>query len=983
MYRCLLGSLTGFLLLALGAHAQPAPTPATARLAGFEARDSLRERSLVRNVELTSIGPTVMSGRVVDVDVNPDDPTHLYVAYASGGLWRSTNNGLSFEPLFDDQAAMALGDIAVDWARGTLWVGTGENNSSRSSYAGTGVYKSTDGGASWQHMGLGETHRTGRIVLHPTNPDVVWVAALGALYTPSPHRGVYKTTDGGATWRLVLPGDSVTGAVDLVRDPANPDVLYAALWHRERRAWDFVESGPGSGIFKSTDGGETWQRLNTPESGFPTGPGVGRIGLAVFPGNPRILYALLDNQNRRPEEPPTAEAAERLTRDQLRTMSRDAFLQLSTELIEQYLRTSGFPAAYTAQSVLAMVREGKIEPIALVEFLEDANAQLFDTPVIGAELYRSDDAGRSWRRTHDELLDDLYYSYGYYFGQVAVAPDSAEKVYIMGVPILKSADAGKTFVNINEPNVHVDHHALWVNPRRPDHLVNGNDGGLNISYDEGKTWFKANTPSVGQFYAVAVDEATPYNVYGGLQDNGVWKGPHRYRASYAWYADGDYPYDMLLGGDGMQVEVDTRTNETVYTGFQFGNYFRLNRATRENKAIQPKHALGERPLRFNWQTPIHLSRHNQDILYLGSNFLHRSLNRGDDWTKISPDLTQGGRPGDVPFGTLSTIDESPLRFGLLYTGSDDGLVHVSRDGGASWQRVSDGLPQGLWVSRVEASNHAEGRVYVTLNGYRNDHFDAYLYRSDDYGQTWTRLGVDLPAEPVNVVLEDPANASILYVGTDHGLYVSVDGGARFMTMMHGLPNVPVHDLKVQAREKHLIVGTHGRSIYRADLAEVQQLTPALLAKALHLFPLAEVSHRASWGSRGAPWSAPTRPSLRVPYFSDAAGEVTLRVLDAQGRLLATRADTAEHGLNYAAYDLTFTPPVRKGKADDPLAQAKAADDGLYYLPPGTYTVELSRGTHRVTGTFEVKAARRPGGTQPLSIPGEPWETVFPDDENGG
>nr|WP_243663911.1 hypothetical protein [Rhodothermus marinus] len=584
------------------------PTPADVRLRSYQERMARVERSLVRNVPFRSIGPTIMSGRVVDVDVNQDDPTEFYVAYASGGLWKTENNGISFRPLFDREATMTIGDIAVDWAHGEIiWVGTGESNSSRSSYAGTGVYRSTDGGRTWEHLGLAETHHIGRIVIHPDDPNTVWVAAVGHLYSPNPERGVYKTTDGGRTWRRVLYVDDNTGAIDLAIDPTNPNVLYAAMWHRERRAWNFVEAGPGSGLFKSTDGGETWQRLNVEGSGFPTGEGVGRIGLALYPKNPQILYALLDNQYHRSEEEAEQPA---LTKKDFLEMSREAFLALSDDSLEAFLRENGFPREYTAKRVKEMVRRGEIEPRALYDYLTDANQELFETPVIGAEVYRSDDGGRTWRRTHEGYLDIVYFSYGYYFGQIRVDPNDPDHVYIMGVPILVSDDGGRTWRSINEENVHVDHHALWVNPNRPGHLVNGNDGGVNLTYDDGQTWFKANTPPVGQFYSVAVDSARPYNVYGGLQDNGVWVGPSTYEFSYEWYAEGRYPYERLLGSDGMQVQVDPRTNDIVYAGFQFGNYFRIERKTGRRVPIKPRHKLGERPLRFNWETPIFLSRHH-------------------------------------------------------------------------------------------------------------------------------------------------------------------------------------------------------------------------------------------------------------------------------------------------------------------------------------------------------------------------------------
>ncbi len=953
-------------------------TPAAERLAGHDRRAGLAERSLVSQVPFENIGPTVMSGRVVDVDVRPDDPTHFYVAYASGGLWKTTNNGQSFEPHFDDQSAMTMGDIAVDWSKSpeTVWVGTGENNSSRSSYAGTGIYKSTDGAQTWQHLGLEDTHRTGRIVMHPEDPNTVWVAALGPLYSASEARGVYKSTDGGGSWTKTLFVGENTGAIDLVMHPENPDVLYAAMWHRLRRAWNFVESGEESGIYKSTDGGENWQLITTEESGFPTGEGVGRIGLAVTPDAPDIVYALLDNQERRPEEEDDEEPA--LTKENIREMTKAEFLEVSQEEVKEYLERNGFPASYTAESIMDMVRQEEIAPLDLVRYLEDANAQLFDTPVKGAEVYRSSDGGQTWTKPHAEPIDETYYSYGYYFGEIRAAPDDADRIYIMGVPILKSTDGGETFTGINAPNVHVDHHALWVSPQRPGHLVNGNDGGVNISYDDGETWFKANTPPVGQFYAVQVDEAEPYRVYGGLQDNGVWAGAHTYDMGFQWYAEGDYPYDRLLGGDGMQIEVDTRTNDIVYTGFQFGFYFRIDQETGERTAIKPQHELGERPLRFNWQTPIHLSRHNQDILYLGSNKFHRSLDRGETWETLSGDLSAtGGRKGDVPYGTLTMIDESPFRFGLIYAGTDDGLIHVSRDAGTTWQNVSEGLPENLWVARVEASSHDTSRVWAALNGYRWDDFAPYLYRSDNYGETWERIGQDLPMEPINVVVEDPENERIVYVGTDNGLYVSLDGGGSFMEMTQGMPNAPVHDLKIQKREKDLLAGTHGRSIYRADLEEVQQLTPELLEKPLHAFALDSLTYDENWGGRRAAWMDAEKPSLTIPYFSGSAGETTIRIQSEDGTTLQTIQDTTVRGLNYATYDLTVDTTAAasfiedyEADRDDDAPKMESADDGKMYLVPGTYTVEITRGGETVTQPLRIKAPpeeERPAAPEPDEV----------------
>lgn len=954
---------TLFVLLAPVAAAQQPemislfePTPATTRLESFEQRESQRKHSLFNNVQFDNIGPTIMSGRIVDIEANPEDPVQMYVAYASGGLWRSENNGQSFAPLFDHEAVMTIGDIAVDWKREeVIWVGTGENNSSRSSYAGAGVYRSEDRGETWVHMGLEETHRIGRILLHPENADTIWVAAAGALYSSNPNRGVYKSTDGGVTWTNTLQVSDRTGIIDLLIDPANPDVLYAAAWHRERRAWNFVEGGSDSGIWKSTDGGNTWTRLEA--EGLPDGEGVGRIGLAQHASG--TLYAIVDNQFRRPEEDPDEEETPVLTRDMLRAMTRAEFLDMDKDAIASYLEENGFESQYTADVIMDMVEREELEPVHLVWYVEDANRELFDTPVVGAEVYRSDDGGATWTRTHEDYLDSVYNSYGYYFGEIRVAPDDANRVYILGVPLLRSDDAGVTWQSIGGPHVHADHQALWLNPARPGHLLDGNDGGLNISYDDGATWFKANTPPVGQFYAIGVDDAEPYHVYGGLQDNGVWGGPHTYVHSFGWHASGEYAYDRYLGGDGMQVEIDTRTNDIVYTGSQFGAYRRIEKGG-GRASVRPRHTLGERPLRFNWQTPIHLSRHNQDVLYYGSNKLHRSFNRGDDWETLSGDLTRGGRRGDVPYGTLTTIDESPLRFGLLYTGSDDGLVHVSRDGGYTWDVISDEAWGELWVSRVEASHHALARVYVTLNGYRWDHFAPYVYRSDDYGATWRALHDGLPQEPINVVLEDPSNENLLYVGTDNGLYVSVNGGDTFQSMQGNMPYAPVHDLKIQARAQHLLVGTHGRSIYRADIKHVQALTPEILNAELHVFPPESVTHASVWGSRRAVWTEVFEPEMQLTYFAGADGSVRMQVLSEDGLLLHTLEDTAERGLNILTYDLSVDPDQasdwNEAREDGEL---DPADNGAYYLPVGKYTLELVLGDASAATSLEIVAPRRP------------------------
>ncbi|GAB5534403.1 MAG: hypothetical protein Rubg2KO_06520 [Rubricoccaceae bacterium] len=911
-----------------------------------------------------------MSGRAVGVEGNPDNLTDFYVAYASGGLWRTQTGGASFTPLFDEMPMITIGAIAVDWddPEGdgpTVWVGTGEANSSRSSYAGTGIYTSTDGGATWTHRGLAETHHIGRIVLG--EGGTAHVAAIGHLYSPNSDRGVFRTDDGGETWTHALAIDDDTGAIDLVRDPVSSNRLYVATWTRSRRAWDFREGGPGSAVWASDDDGQTYSRLTIEGSGFPTGADVGRIGLAAHPSG--VLFAVVDNQQRRPDE--EDEDAPELTSEMLETMTRDQFLEQSEDAINAFLDANNFPYSYTAETILEDVREGRIEPIALVEFLADANRMLFDTPVVGAEVYRSDDQGRSWTRTHEGFLDDLFYSYGYYFAVIRVDPHNVDRLYVLGVPLVASSDGGATWERADASHVHVDHHDLWINPQKPGHLISANDGGINVSFDSGTSWTKSNTPALGQFYTVQVDNAEPYNVYGGLQDNGVWVGPSTYRASPNWRGSGDYPYDRLMGGDGMQVQVDPRDNRTTYTGFQFGNMFRLDRTgVGRSTRITPRHELGERPLRFNWQTPIWLSQHVPDVLYLGSHKVHRSLDQGETWEALSDDLTRGGQPGDVPYGTLTTIHESPLEFGLIAAGSDDGNVWVTEDGGRTWQERRVELGTELWVSRVELSGHDRNRLLVALNGYRWDHFESYVYVSDDLGRTWQRIGTDLPAEPVNVAKEDPANPDILYVGTDAGLYISFDRGQTF----HGfrgqaaetedpgldhsasstMPNVPVHDLVVQARDKDLAVGTHGRSIWIADVGHVQQLTADVLASDLHVFNPDTTTHRETWGDQGYTWSDPPEPEVEIVFVAGRAGEARVRVFDEDDDRVREWTHTARAGLNYMAYDL-----VSDDALEDDAEPGDATD--AFYLVPGEYVVEI-----RLNGATERVPLVVKAGTPPRS-----------------
>lgn len=813
---CWLAACAPLLILA-----QPlAPTTAAERQASLAEKRKLAATSSI-NTGWRNVGPTVMSGRVVDIDVNPADPTEFYVAYATGGLWHTTNNGQSFTPIFDQEDVIGLGDVTVHWPTRTIWLGTGEANASRSTYSGLGVYKSTNNGQSWEYLGLPESHHIGEIIVHPADANTAWIAVTGHLYSPNKERGVYKTSNGGRSWKQVLYLDDNTGAIEMDINPQNPNELYASMWYKTRRAWNFEESGASSGIYKSTDGGEKWIKVSGAGSGLPDGAFFGRSGVVVYEKNPQIVYAVVDNQARRQTDAGKDTVAYSL--DDFKTLNVEQFAAMADHRIDSFLRKNRSYPRYSAKKLKEMVATGKIKPTAVYDFF-NINTGFEGTP-IGFEMYRSEDGGKSWRKTNEKDLPNMYSTYGYYFGRFAVSPANDQKLVILGVPAMMSTDGGKTFKSIGKPNTHSDHHFIWINGQRDSHMILGNDGGVNITYDNGQNWFKANTPAVGQFYAISVDNARPYRVYGGLQDNGVWMGyTRRQRTTDASYDT--LQYRMIGGGDGMMVLADPRDNKTVYYGSQFGAYNRGHLDSSGATYLKPGHEMGEEPYRFNWLTPILLSRHNPDIFYLASNRIHRSMNKGAGMATISPDLTNGRKEGDVPFGTISTLSESPLKFGLLYAGTDDGNIHVSKDGGYTWTLISSKLPKGQWVSRVVASQHKEGRVYATLNGYRQDHFKPYVFVSDDFGANWRPIQANLPLEPINVIKEDHKKDSLLYVGTDGGLYVSSNAGVSWQLWKKGLPHaIPVHDIAIQERENEILIGTHGRSIYLADLNELHGLAP--------------------------------------------------------------------------------------------------------------------------------------------------------------
>jgi len=905
----------------------------------LKTKNDMTKTSLVKNIPFKNIGPTIMSGRVVDLAVNPKDATEFYVAYASGGVWHTINNGTTFTPILDSAGTQNVADIAVHWDSRTIWVGTGENNASRSSYAGIGLLKSINNGKTWEHVGLYDSHHIARLLINPANKDEVVVGVTGHLYSKNKERGMYKTNDGGNTWTQTLFIDDATGIIDVQTNPNDYNLMFASSWTKDRKAWNFDGSGNNSAIYKSTDAGNSWTKVSTKDSGFPTGHGVGRIGFAIYDN--QTIYAIHDSQFRREKKDTKSTNKDILKKDDFKSMSKESFLQLENKNLNTFLKRNGFQEKYRAESVKNLVQNNLVKPEDIAKYLETANSLLFDTAVIGAEVYKSIDGGHTWKKTHTEHIDGLYSSYGYYFGHIYVAPNNVDNIYIYGVPIFKSKDGGKSFSSISAENVHADHHALWINPKNPKHLINGNDGGVNITYDDGENWIKNNSPSVGQFYAINIDHEKNYNVYGGLQDNGVWVGPHNASENIRWHGTGNYPWKSLIGGDGMQIQIDNRNSNIVYTGFQFGIYFRIDRESGQRKYIQPKHNLGETPYRFNWQTPIQLSTHNQDILYFGSNVLLRSMNKGDDWQAISKDLTQGGKKGNVAYGTLTSISESPFQFGIIYTGSDDGLVHMTKNSGANWELLSDSFPKNLWVTRVIASQHKKERVYVTLNGYRSDDFGVYIYKSDDYGKTWVSIRSNIPLAAVNVIREDTENENILYVGTDNGAYISFNQGKSWEVFSKGLPNVSVHDIVIQPEVKDLLLGTHGRSIYTTSIANIQKMTTEKLTDGITLFKVSSIRASSRWGQKRGAWGKINKPTKNIEFYSNTAKEYIVKIIDANKLIVSKIPFTSTKGFNTIKYDLIYATKAaktyNKKHKDAPL---KMADNNVYYLPKGKYIIQI-------------------------------------------
>ncbi|MBI3661683.1 MAG: hypothetical protein HY234_01335 [Acidobacteria bacterium] len=885
--------------------------------------------AILNTLKFREIGPAIMGGRIDDFAVVESDPRIIYVCTASGGVLKTTNAGTTWEPIFDNQEVSTCGDIAIAPADpAILYLGTGESNNRQSSSWGNGVYKSLDAGKTWTNVGLKETHHIGRVVVHPANPNVAYVAAAGRLWGPSKDRGVYKTTDGGKTWQLALFVNEDTGVNDIAMDPQSPDTLYAAAYQRRRTVFGFNGSGPHSAIYKTTDGGATWKKL-TKGLAYENGGETGRIGIDIYRKNTNIVYALIEH--------------------------------------------------------------GK------------------------GGIYRSEDKGETWTKMSDTNPRPMYYS------QPRIDPNNDLRIWLMGAPLYFSEDGGKTFVQTRGGRIHGDYHAFWIDPANSEHMLAGTDGGIHQTYDGGKSWDFVNTIPLGQFYEIGVDMQKPYRVCGGLQDNGSWCAP-----SSTLYTRGvsNDEWVNVAGGDGYYAQIDPTDANIVYAESQDGNINRRNLATSESVSIRPREKEGEERYRFQWNSPIVISRHNAKTVYYGGNFVFKSADRGDTWTKASPDLTNnedrnkkeimGKAPdkdtmsrhdGVQQWPCITTISESSWNASVLWAGTDDGNLQVTKDGGTTWKNVAEkvpGLPKGTYVSRVVASSHAEGTAYATFDGHRNNDFGIYVYMTTDFGETWTSIAGNLPnnSGTVHVIREHHKNPELLFAGTEYGAYASFDRGVSWTRIKMNLPTVPVDDIVVHPRDNDLIFGTHGRSIWILDdITPLEQLNDKVAAEDFHLFDVRPATSWRQWGhkaSTGAKYFvAPNAPNAAIIQYylkneikdePPAAGaqaqpaqptgpggqqmppeiaaqfgitvgpqqrttqKVKITILDGEGNTVRELNGTGQPGINRVTWDLRYRspiPPAPPGTSGPGGGFGGGGFGGLAgvgsRVDPGTYTIKMKVG----------------------------------------
>jgi photosystem II stability/assembly factor-like uncharacterized protein len=848
---------------------------------------------MLRELHFRTIGPAVTGGRIHDVEALPDDPSTIYLATASGGIWRSTNKGTTWTPIFDDQPVSTFGDVAIAPSNSqVIWAGTGEQNNRQSTSWGNGVYRSTDGGATWTHVGLDDTRHIGEVIVHPENPAVAYVAALGNLWAASDTRGVFKTNDGGQNWYRVLFVNEYTGVVEMVMDPFDPNTLYAATYQRLRRAWGFNGGGPGSGIYKTSDGGATWRELT---AGLPQGD-MGRIGLAIAKTDGLVLNATVEHASE-----------------------------------------SG--------------------------------------------VYRTNDGGETWEKVNSLNPRPMYYSHIY------IDPTNADRVYILATSFYKSENGGRSFETLPtrptyDVGVHSDFHDLWIDPNNPEHFYLVGDAGLHESWDMGQTHLRINNLPIGQFYGIGVDMRDPYFIYGGMQDNHSWLGPS---ATRHWIGIINDDWRQIGFGDGMYQQPDPTSHRYVYVLAQNGNIIRLDAETGDALDVQPTPPPGEPDYRFDWVTPALVSRHDPAVIYLGGNRLFISRDRGVSWQRTD-DLTRqidrdelelmgvkGSEPalsrndGTSYFGEITTIAESPLDPGILWVGTDDGNVQVSTDGGDAWSEVSGNVPDvpdGTYVSRVAASVAAAGAAYVAFDAHRDGDFDPYLFRTTDFGSSWTAIDQGLPTGSVNVVVEHAANPDVLFVGTEHALFVSTDAG-RHWAEFDALPTTAYDDLVIHPRDNDLVVGTHGRSILILDdLTPLVDWSSAQQLAAAQLFPIRratifqywkDTSYRAqaAYAGENPPFGAIL--TYRLPENADAA---VVAVTNPAGEPVSEFDVPSGAGVHRVTWDLRYRAPAGSGgfgQVAEPANLPQPVGVRGPFVAPGPYTVTLSADGVESRQQVEVRA----------------------------
>src|ERR1700687_1180536 len=890
----------------------------------------------LKNLEFRELGPAVMGGRIDDFAVVDGNPNIVFVGVASGGVWKTTNNGTTWQPVFDKEGVSTIGDIAIAPSDpAVVWVGTGEPNNRQSSSWGDGAYKSLDGGKTWQKMALAATHHIGRIVIHPKNPDVVYVAALGHLWGPNPERGVYKTSDGGKTWTQALKINDDTGVSDIAMDPGSPDTLYAAAYQRRRTPYGFNGGGADSGIYKTTDGGTTWKKL-TKGLPYENGGDTGRIGLDIFRKDPNIVYAVVQHEK--------------------------------------------------------------------------------------GGTFRSDDKGETWKKMGDTNPRPSYYS------QIRIDPNNDLRIWELGAQMFYSEDGGKKFATDRVKEIHGDYHAMWIDPADSNHMLAGSDGGIHWSYDAGRTWDFVNTIAIGQFYEVSLDNERPYHVCGGLQDNGSWCGP-----SQSLTRDGITNEDWFVihGGDGFYAAIDPVEPWIVYTESQDGHIDRRDLRTAQQRSIAPEAKYGEPHYRFQWNSLVAFSAHNHTTIYYGGNYLFKSTDRGDTWTRLGGDLTTGvdrnklqifGKTPDKStlsrhdgvqeYPTITTLSESPLTPNVLWVGTDDGNLQVTRDGGKTWKNVAarvPGVPKGTYVSRVVASKAGEGAAFATFDGHRGDDYGIYIFVTNDYGESWKaiRNGIPDSAGSVHVVREHPRNQNLLFAGLEFGLWVSWDRGANWTALKNNFPTVPVDDIQIQARENDLVLATHGRSIWIFDdITPIEKMDAGVLHSDLTFFPPHAATtfnirmRRWSGGQKFFTAKNPPYGAILNYYLKEAVppepakaelepdkdnkdkaattkteekgkstaeekskssaeakkeGKAKITVSDKDGKIVREFDGPGAAGMNRSNWDLRYTPA-----AEPTPEQMEAINAGYGEGPrgprvePGKYTVKIKAGTKEASQEVVVE-----------------------------